>query len=157
MKTVGFSIKASGIDWYEFGYSETLYSWFSTICYLLEDNDWGSKYPLVMGKFYFDENEGIPHNRVEEFKKELEDIENEFKTIESKKAIWSCEDKIYAVPPNMPNIDCNAKTIDRLYIKKQYPNIEDKTIFELLYQCIEDVYFYATKYKKVNLYIEAEY
>lgn len=156
MKNVGFSIKAGGVDWYEFGYSETLYSWFSTICYLLEDNRWGGRYPLVMNQLYFDERNGIPYEKVKEFEAELKDIENKFKTIDSKKAIWSCEKKIYIIPKGMLNIDYTAKTLDKLYIKKHYPNQENKTIFELLYQCIKDMDFYITKYKKVNLYIEAE-
>lgn len=37
--------------WNEFGDSDLLHAFFSTICYHLEDNNWGSKYPYVQKNY----------------------------------------------------------------------------------------------------------
>jgi len=68
---VGFLVRNY---WVEFGSSDALYSWFSTICYRLEDSKWGSRFPIVMKDLYYDEEYGVPYEKVEQFREELETI-----------------------------------------------------------------------------------
>lgn len=49
--SVGF--RYSGI-WKEFGDSDLLQAFFSTICYHLESNNWGSQYPYLQKKLYYE-------------------------------------------------------------------------------------------------------
>ena len=124
MTIVGFLVFTG---WTEFGYSETLYSWFSTICYRLEDKKWGSKFPIVMNKLYYDEEYGVPYEDLEDFKNELVTIKVEFSKLSPKDAIWSFEENILEVSPNMSNINYNAKNLVDFYV-----NPRNKNIFNLL-------------------------
>ncbi len=71
MKNIGLRIDTS---WIEFGYSETLYSFFSTICYRLEDSKWGSRFPILMNNLYYDEKIGVKYQDIKEFEKEIKII-----------------------------------------------------------------------------------
>ena len=46
---VGFRID---FLWYQVGHVDFLHSFFSTICFHLEEGRWGSKYPYLMNKLY---------------------------------------------------------------------------------------------------------
>lgn len=137
MVNVGFLVSS---DWLEFGYSETLYSWFSTICYRLENKEWGSRFPIVMNKLYCDEKNGVPYGDLEEFKNELSIIQKEFFKLAPKDAIWSFEDNILEIPQNMPNINYDVKDLVDFYV-----NLRSKNIFELLEIIVtDDMPFYKT-------------
>ena len=122
MINVGFLVYTS---WTEFGYSETLYSWFSTICYRLENREWGSRFPIVMNKLYYDEENGVPYEDLDTFKAELVMIKNEFSKLSAKDAIWSFEANILEVPANMPNINYKARDLVGFNINKRGKNILD--------------------------------
>lgn len=143
MMNVGFLVFA---DWFEFGYSETLYSWFSTICYKLEDKKWGSRFPIVMNNLYFDEEYGVAYEQLEDFKKELETIKLEFSKLKQQDAIWSFEDNILKVPIDMPNINYNANTLETFFVSKS----AQKTIFDVLKTIIEDMQFYKKRCRIVS-------
>jgi len=134
---VGFLVFA---DWFEFGYSETLYSWFSTICYRLEDKEWGSRFPIVMNDLYYNEEHGVAYENLEDFKNELETIKHEFSKLTKKDAIWSFEDKVLEVPPSMPNINYSATNLIDFYIKLN----SNKNIFDVIYRKYESMQFYKT-------------
>jgi len=123
--------------WYEFGYGETLYSWFSTICYRLEEGEWGSKYPVTMDILYYDEENGIPYSMIDVFEKEIDEIKKAFSKLKPSDAIWSCEEHIYTVPLGKPNINYEAVTLREFYI-----NNRGKNIFDFLHQVIESVRFW---------------
>ncbi len=136
MKNVGFKIYS---DWMEFGYSETLYSWFSTICYRLENSKWGSRFPIVMNNLYYDEKNGVKFEDLEKFKNELKTIKNELSKLSIKDAIWSFEENICNVPNNKPNLNHNADNLSNFYVNIRMKNIYD--IFDIL---IEDMNYYKT-------------
>ncbi|MDN5104868.1 Imm70 family immunity protein [Aliarcobacter butzleri] len=136
MKNVGFKIYS---DWMEFGYSETLYSWFSTICYRLENSKWGSRFPVVMNNFYYDEKNGVKFEDLEKFKNELKTIKDEFSKLSVKDAIWSFEENIYNVPNNKPNLNYNADNLSNFYV-----NIRMKSIYDVFDILIEDMNYYKT-------------
>lgn len=134
MKNVGFKIYS---DWMEFGYSETLYSWFSTICYRLENSKWGSRFPVVMNNFYYDEKNGVKFEDLEEFKNELKTIENELSKLPVKDVIWSFEENIYNVPNNKPNLNYNADNLSNFYV-----NTGMNTIYKIFEKVFERMLFF---------------
>lgn len=46
---MGYNI---GYSWYKVGRASFLNSFFSTICYRLENGQWGSRYPYLMNNLY---------------------------------------------------------------------------------------------------------
>ena len=139
MKNVGFF---QCNVWREFGYSETLYSWFSTICYRLENKKWGSRFPITMNHLYYDEENGIEYKNLKKFEKEIKEIKKEFLKLKLEDAIWSFEDNILKIPSNMPNINYEANTLVDVYV-----NNYNKNIFLILQHEIEGMRFYKEKNK----------
>ncbi|MDK2040939.1 Imm70 family immunity protein [Aliarcobacter butzleri] len=134
MNNVGFKVD---IIWSEFGYSETLYSWFSTICYRLENSKWGSRFPVVMNNFYYDEKNGVKFEDLEKFKNELKTIKDEFSNLPIKDAIWSFEENIYNVPNNKPNLNYNADNLSNFYV-----NTGMNTIYKIFEKVFERMLFF---------------
>lgn len=134
MNNVGFKVD---IIWSEFGYSETLYSWFSTICYRLENSKWGSRFPVVMNNFYYDEKNGVKFEDLEKFKNELKTIKDEFSKLSVKDAIWSFEENIYNVPNNKPNLNYNADNLSNFYV-----NTGMNTIYKIFEKVFERMLFF---------------
>jgi hypothetical protein len=93
----------------------------------------------------------VPYEDIDKFQKEIEQIEEKFKTIPSNKAIWSFEDKIYSLPKNMPNVNYEAKYLNKLFVS----NIE-KNIFIILGKQIESMHFWYKKFNQAKLIIRAE-
>ena len=46
---VGFKVK---YYWYQIGSGDFLFSFFSTVAYNLENQKWGSKFPVIMNELY---------------------------------------------------------------------------------------------------------
>ena len=111
MKNVGFF---QCNVWAEFGYSETLYSWFSTICYRLENQEWGSRFPITMNCLYYDEKNGVEYQNLNKFEKEIKEIKEEFHKLTLDDAIWSLEENILKIPLNMPNINYFTTNIKQI-------------------------------------------
>ncbi len=46
---VGFKVK---YYWYQIGRGDFLHSFFSTVAYNLENENWGSRFPIIMNELY---------------------------------------------------------------------------------------------------------
>jgi len=46
---VGFEVK---FYWYQIGHGDFLHSFFSTVAYVLENENWGSRFPVIMNELY---------------------------------------------------------------------------------------------------------
>ena len=55
----------------EIGTEETVQSFFSTIAYNLENNNWGSVYPVIMNEFY---NGKLEHKNIKKAINEIIEI-----------------------------------------------------------------------------------
>ncbi|MDP4147419.1 MAG: Imm70 family immunity protein [Bacillota bacterium] len=89
---VGF--RYSGI-WAEVGESDFLHAFFSTISFHLESNKWGSRYPYLLRKFYYD---GLTSQEIPQALEELKDIRTKFSTMKSEEIIWDAEDLLKKPP-----------------------------------------------------------
>lgn len=81
---------------YNIGTEDFVHSFFSTIAYRLENNNWGSRFPLLMNKLYNDG--GIDYTECTAVKDELLKIKNEFADLLPDKIIWDI-DNLSEQPP----------------------------------------------------------
>lgn len=83
---VGFSVN---FYWYQVGNGEFLNSFFSTIAYNLENEKWGSKFPVIMNELYQGE---IKFEKLELAIKELSEITVLLQKLSPQKVIWDMDD-----------------------------------------------------------------
>jgi len=85
---MGVGIKVDFL-WFPLGNGDFVHSFFSTVCYNLENGAWGSRFPCLMNCLYQGE---ISHENVDELRDELLIIQKEFLTLSTEKIIWDIED-----------------------------------------------------------------
>jgi len=89
---VGFKVK---FFWYQIGSGEFLHSFFSTVCYNLEESKWGSRFPHIMSELYAGE---LKFENVDLAINELNCIKAELAKISKDKVIWDIEDLTKKAP-----------------------------------------------------------
>jgi hypothetical protein len=77
-----------GPIYYVLGTSDFLHSFFSTIAYRLENNKWGSKFPILMNELYKKE---IDYKECKKILNELNIIKKELSKLTPDKIIWDIE------------------------------------------------------------------
>ena len=75
--------------WYPIGTGDFVHSFFSTICYRLENQQWGSRFPYLMNNLYQGK---LSHVDVNQALVELMDIRRELAAFTPDKVIWDIED-----------------------------------------------------------------
>ena len=83
---VGFQVD---FLWYQVGDGDFLHSFFSTICYRLENGRWGSKFPHLMNDLYQD---GLEWTAVPFARKELKTVQKKLRKLPPSDVIWDMED-----------------------------------------------------------------
>ena len=78
-----------GYNWWTIGEGSLFNSFFSTIYVRLENNQWGSRYPVIMNKLYWGD---VPFESVESGIAELVSIQEELKKFLPQDVIWDFED-----------------------------------------------------------------
>ncbi len=89
---VGFKVK---FFWYQIGSGDFLHSFFSTVCYNLEESKWGSRFPHIMSELYAGE---LKVENVDSAINELNCIKTELGKISKDRAIWDIEDLTKKAP-----------------------------------------------------------
>jgi hypothetical protein len=85
-KMVGLRV---GPIYYVLGSSDFVHSFFSTIAYRLENNEWGSRFPIVMNGLYRKE---VDYKECKKLLIELRSIKKELSKLSPDKIIWDIED-----------------------------------------------------------------
>ncbi len=106
---VGFSID---FLWYQVGSAEFLHAFFSTICYHLENNRWGSKYPYLMKNLY---QGALEWHDVKFAKKELADIQSRLSGLKPSQVIWDIDD-LSKQPPWGNNISKEITDLSHYFV-----------------------------------------
>lgn len=75
--------------WYPIGTGDFVHSFFSTICYHLEQQTWGSRFPYVMNNLY---QGTLDYQDVDNALHEILVIQEELKSFSPKEIIWDIED-----------------------------------------------------------------
>jgi hypothetical protein len=122
--SVGFR---TGAIWSEVGSSDFLHAFFSTICYHLESNDWGSKYPYLQKKLYYGE---LDSNEVKNALDELQEIKTKFSALKPEDIIWDAED-LTQKPPETFYVQ-TATNLSECFITSG-----KKNLFNLLYEVLD--------------------
>ncbi|MDP4086145.1 MAG: immunity 70 family protein [Bacillota bacterium] len=85
--TVGFLV--DGTFFYEIGSADFLHSFFSTISYHLEPDGWGTKYPYLLKKLYY---EPLEWSEIALARNEAKAIKNNLKKLTSEEVVWDIND-----------------------------------------------------------------
>lgn len=125
---VGF--RYSGI-WTEVGESDFLHAFFSTISFHLESNKWGSRYPYLLKKLYY---EGLDSQEIPQALEELKEIQTKFSTMEPNEIIWDAED-ILKEPPKLFFKDKQVSNLSECFITVGGKNLINRLI-EIFEFCI---------------------
>jgi hypothetical protein len=80
---------------YEVGHPDFLHSFFSTISYHLEEEGWGTRYPLLMNDLY---NDKLKWHDVPKARNQLKEIEEQLSKYSPEQVIWDIND-LSKVPP----------------------------------------------------------
>lgn len=75
--------------WYQVGRGDFLHSFFSTICFHLEEGRWGSKYPYLMNKLY---QGSLEWEDVRFAREELTSVKNGLSELNPAEVIWDIDD-----------------------------------------------------------------
>lgn len=105
----GFEV---GCVWYKVGSGGFLYSFFSTVCYHLENKQWGSVYPYIMKRLYYGE---LEWQNVKYARRELEEIQSRLAEFPPSDIVWSFED-LSQRPPWGDNISEDITNLANYFV-----------------------------------------
>lgn len=106
---IGFNVK---YYWYQIGNGDFLFSFFSTVAYHLENQKWGSKFPVIMNELYQGE---LKSTSVPMAIKELESIKQGLAMLSPDKMIWDIEN-LSAQPPWGTNISSYITNLSNYFV-----------------------------------------
>ena len=101
-----------GCMMYEIGTASFLHSFFSTVAYRLENNRWGSKFPVIMNELYQGK---LSFENVPAAKEELTQIKKALTKLSPNKVIWDIED-LSKQPPWGNNIGNEISSLGNYFI-----------------------------------------
>ena len=104
---VGFKV---GFLWYQIGSGDFLHCFFSTVAVNLENNSWGSRFPLIMNQLY---QGSLESENVSKALIELNTIKEELRKISPNKVIW---DDIKKLPPWGDNISKDITDLSNYFV-----------------------------------------
>lgn len=132
---VGFRVK---YYWYQIGSGDFLHSFFSTVAYNLENQEWGSRFPVIMNKLYQGKVDG---ENIDKAIEELSIIKEEFRKFSPDKVIWDIED-LSKQPPWGKNISKDITDLSNYFVTS-----DGEDFMTVFYRALE-------KAKEVNAGIE---
>lgn len=115
---VGFKVK---YYWCQIGNGEFLHAFFSTICFRLENKQWGSKYPYLMNELYQGE---LKRNHIENAVKELKRVKKELRKFRPSEVVWDIDD-LKAKPPWGDNISTEIKNLSEYFVTSEGEDLID--------------------------------
>lgn len=106
---VGFRID---FLWYQVGHGDFLHSFFSTVCYHLEEGRWGAKYPYLMNKLY---QGSLAWEDVRFAREELTCIRNGLSKLAPSEVVWDMDD-LTKRPPWGDNISNDITDLSNYFV-----------------------------------------
>ncbi len=130
---VGLSVKSGFFRplnfWYPLGSSDFVNCFFSTVCYNLENQAWGSKYPVTMKQLYRGK---VGYINLSLLLKEILEIREELKAFSPDKVIWDIED-LSKQPPWGDEISDTITDLSNYFVTN-----EGEDFFEVLINSINE-------------------
>ncbi|BCB02169.1 immunity 70 family protein [Bacillus sp. KH172YL63] len=115
---VGFKVKFS---WYQIGHGDFLHSFFSNISYHLEQDGWGTEYPLLLVELY---NGKLEHKKIDRAINELESIKKKLQNFSPSQVIWDIED-LSKRPPWGDNISKDITNLSNYFVTSDGEDLID--------------------------------
>ncbi len=106
---VVLTVKVFGIT---IGTGDFFFSFFSTVAVLLEKEQWGSRFPVIMNELY---DGCIPHRHLLRAQKELSQIREELKQFPKTAVVWDYEDRSKR-PPWGDNISETIRDMSNYFV-----------------------------------------
>lgn len=106
---VGFKVK---YYWFQIGSEDFLFSFFSTVAYNLENQKWGTKFPVIMNELYLGE---LNSSRIPEAINELEQMKQGLAKCSPNKVIWNIQN-LSAQPPWGTNISDDITDLSNYFV-----------------------------------------
>lgn len=106
---VGFSVK---FYWYQIGSGDFFHSFFSTVAYHLENEKWGSRFPVIMNKLY---QGRIGCDDADKAIDELNIVKKELQGFSPDKVIWDIDD-LSKQPPWGNNISADITDLSNYFV-----------------------------------------
>lgn len=113
---VGFTVK---YYWYSVGTGDFLHAFFSTIAYNLEGGKWGSRYPVLMNRFY---SGNLEVQYIKTALKELDKIEKKLKHFAPDAVVWDIED-LSKQPPWGNDISSDITDLSNYFVTSDGENL----------------------------------
>lgn len=136
---VGFSVD---FLWYQVGHEDFLHSFFSTICYHLENRKWGTRYPYIMNNLY----QGVLDWKDVEFaKKELIEIQKRLAEIAPSKVVWDIDD-LTKRPPWGDNIGKQITDLSNYYVTS-----DGRDLISVIFTVLEEAETEKAQVEIINL------
>ncbi|MBK1895149.1 immunity 70 family protein [Chryseobacterium paridis] len=117
-----------GPIFYKIGTGSFLHSFFSTIAYNLENNKWGSRFPLLMNELYY---KTLTVDHIDGAIDELKTIQKELVEYDPSMVVWDIED-LKKLPPWGDNIAERITDLSNYF----YTN-DGEDIFILFYKALD--------------------
>lgn len=106
---VGFKVK---YYWFQIGSEDFLFSFFSTVAYNLENQKWGTKFPVIMNELYLGE---LNSSRIPKAIDELEQMKQGLAKYSPNKVIWNIKD-LSAQPPWGTNTSDDITNLSNYFV-----------------------------------------
>lgn len=108
-----------GPIFYKIGNGNILHSFFSTVAYNLENNKWGSRFPLIMEELYY---RSLPPQKLDLASEEIKKIFVELQEYAPSMVIWDIED-LAKRPPWGDNIAETITSLDSYFYTSDGENL----------------------------------
>jgi Immunity protein 70 len=108
---------------FEIGDPSFLKSWLSTISVRLEQEDWGSLFPVIMRHFY---SGSVPYDRAGDALTELESIRQRLSACPPERVVWDFENRD-APPPWSEDINAHIVSLGNYFVTS-----DGKDLFDVL-------------------------
>jgi len=101
-----------GFLWHEIGDGAFAHAFFSTVSYRLEDGKWGSRFPYLMRRLFYQQ---LDWKEIKFARKELKIIQKELKKFPPDQVVWDIED-LSKRPPWGDKISSDIKNLSNYFV-----------------------------------------
>jgi len=127
--------------WHPIGNGTFVHAFFSTICYNLENKEWGSRFPLLMNALYQGE---LLCEDIDEAIKELLVVQTEFESYAPDRIIWDIDD-LSKQPPWGKKISHEITSLANYFV-----TCDGSDLFEVILKS-----FYESQAEKQNVTLKS--
>lgn len=127
---------------YQVGHGDFLHSFFSTICYHLENGNWGTKYPYLMNELY---HGSLKWENVTFARDELKNVKNRLSDFPPSQVVWDIDD-LSKRPPWGNNISKDITDLSNYFVTS-----DGRDLISVIFKVFDEAETEKHKIEIVNL------